>query len=77
MKIQFYCNKCDERFNVSDKYLILKDSIICPNCSSQFDETSFLLLKDGVQKICDSREKNPHVDVNHNYCELINFKIID
>ena len=77
MKVNFCCNVCSESFNVSDKNLITKQSVICPNCSTKFPEDSFVELREGVEKISSCRKNLPLQDVNYNYSAVIDFKIID
>lgn len=70
MKIKFYCYQCREAFNVSDRYLIKKDSVICPNCSLQLNEKSFISLKNAIQSLSEAHSAN---DNN----QRIVFNIID
>jgi len=71
MKINFYCYNCQEEFNVTDKFLLKKDSVICPNCSLKFNEKSFPLLKEAIQKISDCKT------INESNNTRLTFKIID
>lgn len=41
----FKCQTCNEQFNVEFKYMLKKDSIICPNCSNSLPEESFSHVK--------------------------------
>lgn len=41
----FLCNNCQEQFNVQMKYLLKKDSIVCPNCSIALPDDTFKHLK--------------------------------
>jgi DNA-directed RNA polymerase subunit RPC12/RpoP len=77
MKIKFICNECNEEFNIMDEFLIKKDSVVCPNCSSKFDQESFKILKDGISSLSKCKKTLPSQDVNGSWCSLIDFKIID
>lgn len=76
MKIKFSCNNCYEDFNISAKYLIEKDGVICPNCSTEFPETSFSDLKDGIRKIEKCRDELPSVDSYEDSSRIFDFEII-
>lgn len=41
----FKCQHCCEQFNIHFKYMLKKESIICPNCSNALPEESFKHLK--------------------------------
>lgn len=41
----FKCRKCNEQFKVQFKYMLKKDSIICPNCSNTLPQESFCHIK--------------------------------
>lgn len=71
MKINFYCYNCSEEFNVTDKFLVKKDSVVCPNCSFKFNENAFPLLKEAIQKISDCQTINEADNAR------LTFKIID
>lgn len=77
MKVKFKCYTCGEDFNISDKYLAKKDSIVCPNCSSVLPEEVFKGLKEGVQLITSSRDKQINQNTPAGYTPLFNFNIID
>ena len=70
MKIKFYCYNCHESFNIIDRYLVQKDSIICPNCSLKLNDKSFINLKHAIQNLNDAHSNN---DNN----QRLEFNIID
>ncbi len=41
----FKCQTCNEEFNVQFRYMLKKESIICPNCSNTLPDESFKHLK--------------------------------
>lgn len=41
----FRCCRCGEQFNVQFKYMLKKDSIVCPNCSNSLPEDAFHHIK--------------------------------
>lgn len=73
--VEFTCNNCGQSFNVFDEYLVKKDSVVCPNCSTNFPNESFELLKDGMQKLYDCQKTLPLEDNNLGYCAIMDFKI--
>lgn len=77
MKIKFSCNKCGENFNVSAKYLIEKDAVICPNCSSEFLNSSFVKLKEGIIKIQKCKDELSSVVNGRTIPPSIDFEIIN
>lgn len=59
MKVKFSCNTCGEDFNISYEYLISKEALSCPNCSTEFPKPSFDNLKDGIIKLQKSKDELP------------------
>ncbi len=41
----FKCRKCKEQFKVQFRYMLQKESIVCPNCSNAFPEDAFRHVK--------------------------------
>ena len=70
VKVKFYCYNCKETFNVSAKYLVAKDCIVCPNCSLKLNEQSFFNLRHAIQNLNDAHSNN---DNN----QRLEFNIID
>lgn len=77
MKIKFHCNNCLEDFQVTDKYLVTKSSVICSNCESELPNESFELLKQGVSLIMESRSKMKPEDTTAGWTRKFNFTIVD
>jgi len=55
-KFHFYCQQCNEEFNVELNYMLKKESIVCPNCSNTLPEDVFCHLKSVVTSLDEYRK---------------------
>ena len=78
MKVKFSCNTCNEDFNISYKYLIKKEELSCPNCSTKFPKSSFDNLKDWIIKLHKSKDELPYKNNSaaFNNSRIFDFEII-
>lgn len=78
MKVKFSCNTCNEDFNISYEYLIAKEALSCPNCSTEFPKPSFENLKNGIINLQKSKDTLPckYKDDPFNNSSIFDFEII-
>lgn len=63
----FKCMRCSAVFKVQLKYMIAKDSLVCPNCGDKLPDNVFEKLKtvaDSLKEYEESQNENqPHFQV--------------
>lgn len=57
-KFHFQCEMCGEQFNVQLRYLLNKDSIVCPNCSASLSDDSFKYLKSAANSLYEYQKRS-------------------
>ena len=55
----FECLACGEKFNVQSKFLVQKDSLVCPNCSAKLPDSTFEILQKAATSLRDYDLKSP------------------
>lgn len=59
-KFSFTCHTCSEQFNVEFKYILNKDSLVCPNCSNTLPDDAFQKLKTIVTSLTEYEQSGVH-----------------
>ena len=62
MTYNFKCGTCSETFNVYDKNLVKKDSLICPNCSNKLPDEVFQKLKSAAELLVEVNKNSTKLD---------------
>lgn len=58
----FECIKCHCKFNVESRYLVQKENLACPNCSTELPNDVFEKLKSSATALKEYDENHPNVN---------------